>query len=383
MANDTSPDRDNGQRDLLLADLRRAAGPMFATMQLSGMAMVVTNPRLPDNPIVFANDAFLKLTGYGREEVIDRNCRFLQTAQTSAEAIAKIRAGLRDNMAVTVDLLNARKDGSTFWNRLFIAPVPDVGGRPEFLFATQIDISSERQALVLSDEIEAKERQLAGAGEQLKTTLDLSGAAAQWDWDIARSRITGDASFAALYRLDPLAVARGVEPAVFFSILHPADRPRIQLAVGAMLRGAEVFAKEFRILTGGGSVRWIKARGRTTADGRGEPERFSGVMLDVTEQKIVEEQLRIAQSAGGIGTFSYLEGFATASVSAQFCRLLGLQPAHELPVATINRVPEQGQHDQHDDDDADDAEAAVAVVTAAMPVVAAAAADQQDDEDDE
>ena len=339
----TTSIQDREGQDLLLADLRRAAGPMFATMQLSGMAMVVTNPRLPDNPIVFANDAFLQLTGYAREEVLDRNCRFLQTRDTSAEAIATLREGLGRNASITVDLLNARKDGSTFWNRLFVAPIPDVGGTPEFFFATQVDISGERMARVLADEIDVKERQLVGVGERLKATLDLSGAAAEWDWDIARSRITGDASFANLYRLDLQAAVAGVEPAVFFSIIHPADRPRIQLAVGAMLRGAEVFGKEFRILTTGGSVRWIKARGRTRTDAHGEPAHFSGVMLDVTEQKIVEEQLRIAQSAGGIGTFSYLEGFATASVSSQFCRLLGLQPAHELPITTINRVSEAGQ----------------------------------------
>ncbi len=336
-----SDDADLGS---LFADLRRIAGPMFETMQLSGMAMVVTNPRLPDNPIVFANPAFLRLTGFEAREVLGRNCRFLQTVDTDPEMLKKLRAALQLSEPVTVNILNARKDGSTFWNRLFVAPVPNMArGQPEFFFSTQIDITGERNAQALADEIAIKERRLAAVGERLKATLDLSGAAAEWDWNIARSRITGDASFANLYRLDPLAAAAGIEPAVFFSIIHPADRARLQLAVGAMLRGAEVFSKEFRILTAGGSVRWIKARGRTTTNGKGEPERFTGVMLDVTEQKIVEEQLRIAQSAGGIGTFSYLEGFATVTVSSQFCSLLGLQPASELPARTINRLIEDGQ----------------------------------------
>ena len=68
------------------------------------------------------------------------------------------------------------------------------------------------------------------------------------------------------------------------------------------------------------------------------PSIFAGVLLDITDQKRVEEQLRIAQSAGEIGTFEHIDGFATASVSPQFCRLLGLQPANNLPVRTINGV---------------------------------------------
>jgi PAS domain S-box-containing protein len=93
------------------------------------MPMVVTDPRQPDNPIVLANKAFLDLTGYTAEEVIGRNCRFLQGGGTAAEAIDMIREALRAEREVDVEILNYRKDGSAFWNQLVLSPVHDDEGR--------------------------------------------------------------------------------------------------------------------------------------------------------------------------------------------------------------------------------------------------------------
>ena len=321
-----------------IEDLRAVVGPMYATLLHSGMAVVVTNPRLPDNPIVFVNDAFLRLTGYGEHEVMGRNCRFLQTEGTDRRTVERIRGAVEQGREIEVEILNARKDGSTFWNKMFIGPVPDQEGElPKFYISTQFDATSGRRAGDLATEVASKEKQLAAIGSRLQATLANSGATAAWDWHIKRQVIFGDARFASLYGIDVEAAARGVDPSVFFSILHPEDRARIQLAVGAMLRGAEVLSKDYRIVSNG-SVRWVRARGQTSLDEAGEPESFTGILLDITEQKTVEEQLRIAQSAGGVGTFSYVDGFATATVSNQFCKLLGLQPALELPIRTINKV---------------------------------------------
>ncbi len=137
--------------------------------------------------------------------------------------------------------------------------------------------------------------------------------------------------------------AAGVSPEVFFSIIHPDDQPRVRLAIGGILRGAEVFSKEFRILLPNHSVRWVHARGRCHYDQNDRPTRFNGVLIDVTEQRLGEERLRIAQSAGGIGTFEHIDGFGTATVSPQFCTLLGLQPARDLPVHTVNAVVHPGE----------------------------------------
>ena len=110
------------------------------------MPMVVTDPRLPDHPIVFANQAFLDTTGYTADEVIGRNCRFLQGPATDPAAVARIRAALRAEEDLTIELLNYRRDRSTFWNRLLLSPITDDDGHLLYYFASQLDVTAERRA---------------------------------------------------------------------------------------------------------------------------------------------------------------------------------------------------------------------------------------------
>ncbi|WP_232631934.1 PAS domain-containing protein [Methylobacterium sp. Leaf118] len=120
--------------------------PFAAAVRATRMAMIITDPRHPDNPIVFANDAFLSLTGYGRMEVMGRNCRFLQGPETDLDTVARIRAAIAAERDVHAELLNYRKDGSTFHNALFVSPVHDEDGTLLFFFASQLDVS-DRYAL--------------------------------------------------------------------------------------------------------------------------------------------------------------------------------------------------------------------------------------------
>jgi PAS domain S-box-containing protein len=152
-----------------------------------------------------------------------------------------------------------------------------------------------------------------------------------------------DANFAELYGLDPEEAGAGLPAEVFFQAIHPADRSRIKIAVAGILAGTELFSKEYRVVAPGGAHVWIHAHGRGHHDDNDDPVRFSGVFVDVTDRKRAEERLRIAQTAGGVGTFEYIDGYATATVSEEFCRLLGLHPAPSLPVQTINGVIQPGQ----------------------------------------
>lgn len=84
-----------------------------------GDAFVLTNPNKADNPIVYASDGFVKVTGYKRNEIIPRNCRFLQNRQTDRESVKRIKMSL-DNPAECLELLlNERKNGEPFWNLLY------------------------------------------------------------------------------------------------------------------------------------------------------------------------------------------------------------------------------------------------------------------------
>jgi len=119
----------------------------FAAVEMTRMPMVVTDPNQDDNPIVFVNGAFLDLTGYQEEEVLGRNCRFLQGPDTDRATVAEVRKALEEERAVSVDLLNYRADGEPFWNALFLGPIFDQDGKLLYFFASQMDITERRNAL--------------------------------------------------------------------------------------------------------------------------------------------------------------------------------------------------------------------------------------------
>ncbi|MEG3168084.1 PAS domain-containing protein [Sphingomonas sp. LB3N6] len=147
--------------------------PFAAAVRATRMPMVVTDPSLPDNPIVFCNVAFQALTGYEREEIIGRNCRFLQGPDTDAKTIDRVRAAIKDGHDVDVDLLNYRKDGTTFWNALYMSPVRDKDGVLRFFFASQMDVTDRVEAQnVISQQKELVEREVERRTADLRAALD-------------------------------------------------------------------------------------------------------------------------------------------------------------------------------------------------------------------
>ncbi|MET0259362.1 MAG: histidine kinase famiy protein, partial [Methylobacterium sp.] len=118
----------------------------FAAVETTRMPMIVTDPHQPDNPIIFANHAFARMTGYANEEVIGRNCRFLQGPETDGGAIDELRRAIAERREVATEILNYRKDGSAFWNALFVSPVLNKQGELVYFFASQLDVSRRRDA---------------------------------------------------------------------------------------------------------------------------------------------------------------------------------------------------------------------------------------------
>ena len=118
----------------------------FAAVETTRMPMIVTDPRQPDNPIIFANRAFLAMTGYAPEELVGRNCRFLQGPETDRETIAEVRQAIAERREFATEILNYRKNGSTFWNALFVSPVYNAAGELVYYFGSQLDVSRRRDA---------------------------------------------------------------------------------------------------------------------------------------------------------------------------------------------------------------------------------------------
>lgn len=111
---------------------------------MSPIAMVISNPRRPDNPLEVVNDKFCSLTGYAEKEIVGRNCRFLAGADTDEATNERIRQAIAGRRSVLVDILNYRADGSAFRNGVMISPIFGGDGELEFFLGSQVDLGDDR-----------------------------------------------------------------------------------------------------------------------------------------------------------------------------------------------------------------------------------------------
>nr|AML77969.1 putative LOV domain-containing protein [Syzygium micranthum] len=115
---------------------------LATTLERIEKNFVITDPRLPDNPIIFASDSFLELTEYSREEILGRNCRFLQGPETDPATVRKIREAIDNQREVTVQLINYTKSGKKFWNLFHLQPMRDQKGEVQYFIGVQLDGSA-------------------------------------------------------------------------------------------------------------------------------------------------------------------------------------------------------------------------------------------------
>ncbi len=116
---------------------------LTALIGTSPIAAVISNPRLPDNPIVECNDAFVSLTGFTREEIIGHNCRFLSGEGTEPWLTEMLRSGIRRRQPVMVEILNYKKNGTPFRNAVMVAPIFDEDGELEYFLGSQVEIAED------------------------------------------------------------------------------------------------------------------------------------------------------------------------------------------------------------------------------------------------
>ncbi|WP_435923622.1 putative bifunctional diguanylate cyclase/phosphodiesterase [Paenibacillus sp. DYY-L-2] len=116
---------------------------LLSSIDRMAVGLAITDPNMPDNPIVYVNQGFERITGYSREEVLMRNARFLQGEETDKNHLSVIRQAIKDGRADTVTIKNYKKDGSTFWNQFIISPIMKADGKPEFFVGVQFDVTKE------------------------------------------------------------------------------------------------------------------------------------------------------------------------------------------------------------------------------------------------
>ena len=140
------------------------------------VAMVLTDPHLDDNPIVYVNQAFERTTGFERSAVVGRNCRFLQGEATEKRDVDRIRSAIEAEDDVSVDILNYRADGRAFTNRLIIAPITDGEGEVIYFLGIQKELSDEDLTAMDDDVLmKVRERVTGDLSMLLASIRDTSG----------------------------------------------------------------------------------------------------------------------------------------------------------------------------------------------------------------
>ncbi|WP_374293607.1 HWE histidine kinase domain-containing protein [Sphingomonas sp.] len=271
--------------------------PILAAFALSQAAMVVCDAHLPDTPIVYCNAAFEALTGYPAAEILGRNCRFMQGPLTDATDVARLRAAVAVGEPIEIDLLNHRRDGTPFWNRLRVTPVRDAEGAPRWFVASQLDVTVERHRLARLQEDRERltatvaRREAALAERQARLALALqAGGLGTWSFDLATRELVASDSCKALFgRMPDLPFTY----ADLLACVHPDDAGRMRADMVATIRHGRPCATEFRILTPAGDQRWVGARAEMQHGQDGTRRMIAGFSTDISDRKFAEEHRAI------------------------------------------------------------------------------------------
>ena len=288
--------RDLQEEARIVRELTRGdngSDPFASAVRATRMPMIITDPRLPDNPIVFVNDAFGKLTGYSRDEIMGRNCRFLQGHGTDMNDVDRIRDAIAAREAIELDLLNYKKDGAHFWNRLLVSPVFDDDGNLLYFFASQYDVTLERERFVnlqrdrdaLETEVERRIAELQASEQRLQFALD-AGQLGAWSFNVDTERLTASAEFKRILGRKPTdsLTVDELKEAIF-----PDDRAMKIEAVEQAVRERSLLDIEYRVQTPTGEERWVQMRGQASYRADGTPLAINGTAQDVTDRKRADE----------------------------------------------------------------------------------------------
>lgn len=144
------PHEPAGARTLAALLRERAPGDQLAlkdrALDVAAEGVTIADARLPDRPLIYVNEGFERVTGYPASEVLGRNCRFLQGPETDSSAVGRIRDAIAGERECVEEILNYRRDGTPFWNRLSITPVRDETGEVTHFIGIQSDVTARRTA---------------------------------------------------------------------------------------------------------------------------------------------------------------------------------------------------------------------------------------------
>jgi PAS domain S-box-containing protein len=279
----------------IIREMTRAGNgpdPFSSAVRATRMPMLITDPRQPDNPIVFANAAFAKLTGYYRGDILGQNCRFLQGPDTDPGEVSRLRAAIEARVPIELELLNYKKDGTHFWNRLLVSPVFDDDGELTYFFASQFDVTLERERLVrlqrdrdeLETQVAKRNIELQLSEQRLRFALE-AGRLGIWSIDLDTERLIASDECKAICGWasgDPLSLEE------LQGLIHPEDRLLQTEALNQAVADHAPLEAEYRLRTPAGEERWVQIRGQANYRADGTPMSLIGTTQDITERKRIE-----------------------------------------------------------------------------------------------
>jgi PAS domain S-box-containing protein len=169
------------------------------------VGITITDPQQEDNPMVYVNDRFVEMTGYDREESLGVNCRFLQGPDTEESSIQALRDAIEADEPTSVELLNYRKDGTEFWNRVSIAPICDADGTVSYWVGFQEDITAFKER---EDALERQNDRLDSfasiVSHDLRNPLNVAQGRVQLAREASGDAENLDAALSALERIESI-----------------------------------------------------------------------------------------------------------------------------------------------------------------------------------
>jgi PAS domain S-box-containing protein len=268
------------QRERNLQQLQRLRlQDQAISSSLSGV--IIADARLPDIPVTYINHAFTEITGYAPEDVIGRNCRFLHRDDNDQADLDRLRAAIKAREGGEFTLRNYRKDGKMFICKLRLAPVRSDDGEVTHFVAIQTDVTDQYEA----------QRQVEEARERLDLALD-GAQLGLLDYRIPEKSLFIDARFAEMLGYSVGEFHEKFPD--FWSFVLTEDIAEVKRNFADHLEGATPrFEAKYRIRHKDGSIVWVLSRGKVVErDENGNPLRYIGTILDITESVKADAELK-------------------------------------------------------------------------------------------
>ena len=231
----------------------------------------------PGPPILYVNEAFSRMTGYGRDEAIGKVPSFLRGPKSDPHQLQQIRSALKLRAPVKVELINYRKDGSEFWVDISIVPVAVEGGIHSHWVSIQRDTTGRRQ---LEEEARLHQERLALAQS--------AGGVGMCDWDMVTGAFACSDEYRSQYGL-PDRPLRSFD--AWLKLVHPEDREPLGQGLRNAAQGQKPYGSDFRAVLPDGRIRWLNTKVRFFFDSAGQPVRMIGAQTDITARVEAIENL--------------------------------------------------------------------------------------------